>query len=102
MTRYRLTPGARLGFRNILEYVEREFGLRVAEDVLNRLASAFEGIAGNPSIGHVRPDITIDVTVRFWSVGPTLIAYRLVADGVEILFVERGECDWERLFRESL
>jgi len=31
-----------------------------------------------------------------------VIAYRAAADLVEILFVERGERDWERLFRKDI
>ncbi len=98
MNRYQLTPRARQGFKEILEYVEREFGPRVAEDVLDRLVSAFERIARHPGMGHVRPEVTDDKAVRFWSVGPTVIAYRPAGDRVEILFIERGERDWERLF----
>jgi toxin ParE1/3/4 len=102
MSRYRLTPRARLGLRDILNYVRRKFGRRVAEEVLNRLVTALENIAENPGIGHAREDLTHDEEIRFWSVGPTLIAYRPAADAVEILFVERGERDWERLFPEHI
>ncbi len=101
MTPYWLTPRARRGFKEILEYVERGFGPRVAEDVLDRLVSAFERVARNPGMGHVREEITNDRAVRFWSVGPTLIAYRAVGGRVEILFIERGERDWKGLFHEE-
>jgi plasmid stabilization system protein ParE len=47
----------------------------------------------------VRADLTKDPRIRFWAVGPSLIAYRSVADAVEILFVERGDRDWRRLLR---
>ena len=101
MTRYRLTPRAQRGFKDILDYVEREFGLRIAEEVLDRLQAALESLGANPGRGRVRQDITGDERVRFLSVGPSLIAYRLAEDVVEILFVERGERDWRGLFGEQ-
>ena len=98
MTRYRLTPRARQGLTEILDYVAREFGTDAAEAVLDRLVEAFDLIAHQPGVGHVREDITDDRTVRFWSVAPTLIAYRASADLVEVLIVERGERDWPQFF----
>lgn len=101
MSRYRLTPRARQGLTGILEYVEREFGLDSAELVLDQLVAAFERIAHQPGIGHTRDEITEDRTIRFWSVPPTVIAYRARGDIVEILIVERGERDWPQLFRKG-
>jgi plasmid stabilization system protein ParE len=101
VTRYLLTPRARQGLREILEYVEREFGPDAAEAVLDRLVAAFERIAHQPGIGHSREDITSDESIRFWSVAPTLIAYRDNVGVVEILVVDRGERDWPRLFPKN-
>ena len=102
MASYRLTPRARDGLRDILDYVDTEFGHAVAERVLDRLVDAFAMLGANPGVGHRRDDLTSNDRVRFWSVGPTLIAYR-AADGaaVEILIVERGERDWERLLKDA-
>jgi plasmid stabilization system protein ParE len=97
VARYEFTRRARIGFRNILEYVEARFGPRVAGRVLDELVAAFELLVESPGIGHQRDDLTKDERIRFWSVGPTLIAYRATADSIEILFVERGERDWEQL-----
>lgn len=101
MAGYRLTPRARSGLRNILEYVEGRFGVRVAERVLDKFESAFELLAESPGIGHARDDITKNERVLFWSVKPSLIAYRLVGDIVEVLLVERGEHDWGRLLEDE-
>lgn len=97
MATYRLTPRAQLGLERIIEYVERDFGTQLAERVLDRLEAAFEALAATPGIGHVRGELSRDQHVRFWPVGPSLIAYRASAEGIEILFVERGERDWEEL-----
>lgn len=100
MRTYRLTPRARDGLLRIVVYVEERFGLQVADRVLGEIETAFELVAKDPDIGHRREDLTADEQMRFWSVGPTLIAYRTAQKHVEILFVERGEVDWERLLEE--
>ena len=88
--------------RRILEHVDRCFGVLVAENVLNQLVSAFERIGETPGIGHRRPDLTEDDQVRFWPVGPSLLAYRVKPGHlVEILFVERGERDWGRVLEQG-
>lgn len=101
MAGYRLTPQARAGLRDILEYVEGRFGGRVAERVLDKLEAAFEQLAESPDIGHVREDITNNEHVRFWPVQPSLIAYRSIGGVVEVLFVERCERDWEKLLERE-
>ncbi len=101
MARYRLTTQARTGLRNILDYAESRFGVRVAEQILDKLLGAFELLARSPGIGHRREDITSNDAVLFWSVRPSLLAYRVVDGVVEALFVERGERDWERLLEDG-
>lgn len=91
---YRLTTAARQGLRGILGYVQDEFGDDVAQRVLGELIQAFELLAESPGIGRVREDLTDREEVRFWSVPPTLIAYRAQEGVVQVLFVERGERDW--------
>lgn len=97
MAPYRLTERARRGLEGIIEFVQDEFGDMVALQVLDRIEAAFELLESNPAAGHLRKDLTDDEHVRFWPVPPSLIAYRLGTDGVEILFVERGARDWSRV-----
>lgn len=66
------------------------------EDV-HELESAFQRLAEHPGMGHRRGDLTDDEDVLFWTVGPTVIAYRSHGSGVLVLFLERGELDWERM-----
>lgn len=99
---YRLTPRAAEGFRRVAHYVDEHFGSVVAERVVDELERAFEQLAANPGMGHRREDLTADEEVRFWSAGPTLIAYRERPERLEVLFVERGELDWERLLRKHV
>lgn len=97
MTAYRFTPRAHDGFLRIVLYVHDRFGKEVAERVIDELESAFDLLATKPRIGHTREELTDDKNIRFWPVGPTLIAYRTQLKYIEILFVERGESDWEHL-----
>lgn len=101
MPGYWLTPQARTGFQNIVDCVEDRFGARAAERVLDRLLDTFERLAESPGIGQHREDLTSDDRIRFWSVGPTLIAYRSVGDSIQILIIERGERDWEQLMKRE-
>ena len=101
-TAYRLTPKAREGFLRIAFHVEERFGREVAERVVTDLENGFKLLARNPDIGHRREDLTRDERVLFWSIGPTLIAYRSNPEWVEVLFVERGDIDWERMLTERL
>jgi plasmid stabilization system protein ParE len=91
-------PEAREGLRRIHEHVADRFGERIADQVFDRFAAAFESLAEHPEMGHRRPDITRDDRLRFWSVGPSLVAYRIASDDtLEILFIERGGRDWENV-----
>lgn len=93
---------AREGLRRIANYVDERFGTGVAERVVSELEQAFKDLAARPRIGHPREDLTRDGRVLFWSVGPTLIAYRSKPDGEVILFVERGDLDWEGKLLDGL
>lgn len=99
---YRLTPKAMDGFLRIASYVDERFGIEVAERVITDLERAFDQLAKSPGIGHRRTDLTRDERILFWPVGPTLVAYRSSPECLEILFVERGDLDWERMLTDRL
>ena len=80
----------------IVMRAEKDFGPLVADEIIVSLQQAFDRLAEFPEIGHLREDLTSDVRVRFWSVAPTLIAYRREAAGIVILLVERAALDWQR------
>ena len=100
MSSYKLTPIARKGLRDTYQHVKRAFGIDVAENVVHKLVEAFRSLAAVPGMGHPRVDLTLDTGVRFWSVGPTLIAYRQDCQGIEILLVERSNRDWRTLIND--
>ncbi len=94
-----LTPRARSGLAEAIDYVERRFGPATALEVLAGFESEFRRIATFPRLGHSRRDLTDDDAIRFRSLGPALLAYRETERGVEILIVERAERDWSTLVR---
>lgn len=91
---YRLSPEARIGLYRTIASVEARFGPTVADEVLDLLARAFELLARFPRAGHRREDLTDDDRILFWSVGPTLIAYRRARDGIDVLAIDRADFDW--------
>ena len=54
-------------------------------------------LADNTGLGHRREDLTGDEFIRFWPVGPSLLAYQSTDDGIVVLFIERADRDWKRL-----
>lgn len=96
-----LTDEARTSLEWMLQEVMERFGVIVHERVLVRIESALSMIAQNPNIGHRRSDITSDTSVRFWSVGPTVIAYTNEGQRVLVLFIQRAELDWMAKFGVS-
>lgn len=94
---YRLTPKAAEGLWRIVQFVAERFDQDIAERVLDQLEEAFERLAEHPGIGHRRTDLTAEADVRFWSVGPTVIAFRERPGCIEVLCVEPGQRDWEKL-----
>ena len=73
----------------------------MADRVVDDLERAFQHLAEHPEMGHRREELTHDEHVLFWAVGPTVIAYRPHRSGVVVLFLERGERDWEPMLEES-
>jgi plasmid stabilization system protein ParE len=94
VSRCRLTRRARDGLDRIVASVEARFGPSVTDRVLDSLLDALVLLSEHPRAGHRREDITDDENLLFWSVGPTLIAYRPTKRGLEVVAVERANVDW--------
>jgi plasmid stabilization system protein ParE len=94
---YILTERARTGLSAIAIYVCNRFDADVAIATVEKIEKACQTLAENPGLGHLREDLTSDEVIRFWPVGPSLLAYRPTEDGIVVLFIERGNKDWKRL-----
>lgn len=102
MKRYILTPKAESGFWGIILYAEKEFGVFVAEQVAEKIESAFVFLARNQHLGHRREDLTDDRNLRFWSVGPTLIAFYPDTEPLQIIAVSRASRDWREMLTDRI
>ena len=99
MKSFVLTERARSGLSSIVEYVVERFDSDVAVATVGKIEAACRRLAETPGIGHVREDLTSDKSIRFWPVGPSLLAYQATDDGIVVLFIERGDKDWKRILR---
>ena len=102
MSGFKLTPRAEEGLLRIVNYVEQRFGTQVCDRVLTTIEETLHQLAEMPLTGHLREDLTEDASIRFTNVGPSLIAYRCERSPIEVLFIERGEMDWDKLLGELL
>ena len=93
---YRLAPLVVDDLVETWESVRERFGEAAADRVFQDLVGAFELLAGQPGIGHVREELH-PPPWRFWPVGPSLIAYRGDVSPIWIARVTRGERHWPEL-----
>lgn len=93
MTGYILSPEARLDILEIVEFIAAD-NLGAAYRLRDRLFAAFDRLADQPGLGHVRDDlIARDVGVRFWPIASYLIVYRQISAEVQIIRVLSGYRD---------
>lgn len=97
---YVLTQLAETDLDQTWDYVAERFGFDVADRVLDSLHDAFRLLAENPDIGHSREDIAAP-PYSFWSVGPSLIAFRPDVRPIQIVRVVRGERDWSGILPKA-
>lgn len=89
---YQLTQTAIDDLVDTWEYVNRAFGARVADRVLNDLEAAFEMLSEHPNIGRLRPEL-VPAPWRLWPVGPSLVAYRSDVRPIWIARIARASMD---------
>ena len=93
MSAYTLSGAARLDLIDIVEFVAAD-NLNAAYRLRDRMFVAFDRLADQPGLGHVRDDlIGRDVGVRFWPVDSYLVIYRQAAGEVQIVRVLSGYRD---------
>jgi plasmid stabilization system protein ParE len=98
MSRYLLLGKVRDDLRAIQRYYLDEGSPEAARTVLISLRKAFQSLAKRPLQGHRREDLT-DKPLRFWTVGPYMIAYRPESQPLEIVAVLHGRRHVARLLR---
>jgi plasmid stabilization system protein ParE len=74
VSRYALSSEAHQDIQEIRAYYLKAAGARVARRVLGEITNAFQLLAANPGIGHLRADLTGE-NLKFWQVLSYLIIY---------------------------
>ena len=91
MADYLLSPEALEDLQGIWDFIAID-SFEAADNVLDELFAAFEGLAQWPGQGHKRSDLTTR-DVRFWPVRNYLVVYRENLRRVEIVAVLHGARD---------
>ncbi len=91
MSSYFLTPEADDDMAGIWEYIAQD-NIEAADRWDTKLRDAFEMLAKNPRLGHMRKDLT-DLPILFWPVGAYLVLYRTRKKRMEVVAVTQGARD---------
>jgi toxin ParE1/3/4 len=94
MSRYVLSPRARVDIEEIYDYSAATWGIEQAEDYIRLLQSAIETVAEEPRRG--RPCDELRKGYRKYAVGSHMLFYRAVDAGIDIVRVLHGRMDYER------
>src|SRR5580693_1480692 len=97
MKRYVLSREVERDLEELWEYIAFD-NLSAADRVVKKLFDAFELLARNPELGHLREDLT-SYPVLFWPVEPYLVIYRATKSHTEIVAVVHGSRDIPRFLR---
>ena len=96
MKRYVLSRPAERDLDVIKEYLAARAGAHVARRVRREIRSAIRFLAGDPTAGHLREDLTTR-PVRFWPLYSYLIVYDPESNPTRVLRVLHGMQDVEKI-----
>jgi toxin ParE1/3/4 len=94
MSRYTLSPRARVDIEEIWNYTESRWSRDQAEIYVRQIKTAIETVASDPSRG--RPCDDVRAGYRKYLVGSHVLFYRMTPGGVDIVRVLHGRMDFER------
>lgn len=95
--RYQLAEAARRHVDEITTFIAQD-SVVAAFKVLDALEEAFEVLAEQPGIGHLREDLT-DRQVKFWSVFSYLVVYDPASSPLTVVAVLHGARDIGQLLK---
>lgn len=98
MANYRLSEPAQRDFLSLAEHIASD-NIPAARKMVDRIEAALVSLAESPGMGHLREDLTEDVALRFWAVGPYLIIYRTDTTPLEVIRIVHGARDTRRELR---
>jgi plasmid stabilization system protein ParE len=88
-----LSPSAQRDFRELRRYFRLEGGLRASRRITLEMTAAFELLAKNPRLGHIREDLAGGRSLLFWPVRDYLVVYRPGIVPLAIAMIVRGNRD---------
>jgi plasmid stabilization system protein ParE len=98
-SRYILAPEAARDLVEIWCYIKKQSSLEMADHVESVIRNRIVFLAGNPSAGHWRKDLTQEA-VRFFAVYSYLIVYRPETKPLQIVAILHGRRDIERILKQ--
>ena len=96
--RYVLAPEAALDLVQIWRYIKKQSSIEMAERVESTIRDKLVFLAGNPSAGHWRKNLTGEA-VKFFPVYSYLIVYRPETKPLQIVAVLHGRRDVEQVLK---
>jgi toxin ParE1/3/4 len=96
--RYVLARHAALDLVDIWRYIKEQTGVAVADRVESAIRERIVFLAGTPSAGHHRKDLT-DQDVKFFPVYSYLIVYRPHTKPLQIASILHGRRDVEQVLK---
>lgn len=98
MAAFRLTPSAEEHVGDIVEFIATD-NEDAAVRVRHALYSAFDLLASQPGLGHVREDLT-NRPLKFWSVYSYLVVYDPAGEPLTIVAVLHGARNVAQILKE--
>ena len=96
---YVLAPEAAGDLVEIWRYIKKQSSFEIAHHVQSVIQDRFVFLAGNPSAGHWRHDLTRR-TVKFFPIYSYLIVYRPETTPLQIVAILHGRRDVERILKQ--
>jgi plasmid stabilization system protein ParE len=99
--RYVLAPEAAVDLVKIWRYIKKQSSIEIADRVESVILDKILFLAGNPSAGHWRKNLT-DQPVKFFPAYSYLIVYRPGTKPLQVVSILHGHRDVEQILKDRL
>jgi plasmid stabilization system protein ParE len=99
--RYKLSPDAEQDFASILYGIAEHSGWSRSMDVEESLYAAFNSLAQDPGIGHLRDDL-LPRTIHVYYADPYMVLYLRDTEPLYVVAIVHGARDVAALMRHRL
>ncbi len=97
--RYKLSPHAEEDFATLLYGIAEHSGWSRSMDVEEDLYAAFNSLARNPGIGHLREDL-LPRSIHFYYADPYMVLYLRDTEPLYVVAIVHGARDIPLLMRD--